>query len=189
MLACDTTECTRPGARVAWWVVGRSVLRPPWPLLPPRVPLVPPRRPRCSLLAPFRTPLPLPARPHPHSARAQAKELAVGAAIADIHARFGRATVPHYIISNCASLSDLLEVAVLLKEAGLVIPASTSTPGAGPTACLQIIPLFETIDDLRAGGAVMAAAFRLPAFASLVASNGGLQVRSMGAECGCGEKN
>ena len=44
--------------------------------------------------------------------------------IADIHSRLGPRSVPHYVISNCESLSDLLEVAILLKEAGLVTVVS-----------------------------------------------------------------
>ena len=47
------------------------------------------------------------------------------------------------MISKAESVSDLLEVAVLLKEVGLV------TPGALPASRLQIVPLFETIADLR----------------------------------------
>jgi phosphoenolpyruvate carboxylase len=101
-------------------------------------------------------------------------ELAMVRTIASLHAKFGPACVPHYIISNCNSLSDMLEVAVLLKEAGLVraepLPGSCSTRGgdvdaaADPvgaaaarlgvtmTSALDIIPLFETIQDLKAGG-------------------------------------
>ena len=133
---------------------------------------------RRPLVSPFVT----------YSART-ASELAVVRAVADVHARFGAATAPHYIISNCASLSDLLEVAILLKEAGLVVPPQGGTTGsgsfAGPTSALQIIPLFETIEDLRAGGAVMAAAFKLPAYASIVKSLGGVQEVMLGYSDSC----
>jgi len=54
-------------------------------------------------------------------------------------------------VSKAASVCDLLEVDVLLKEAGLY------TPGDPPTVDLMAVPLFETIEDLCAGPAVMAA--------------------------------
>ena len=60
------------------------------------------------------------------------------------------------MISKAASVSDMLEVAILLKEAGLF------TPGETPACALRIVPLFETIDDLRASAEVMADWFDLP---------------------------
>ena len=86
-------------------------------------------------------------------------ELAVVRTIADVHARLGARAAPHYVISNCESLSDLLEVAILLKEAGLVhviAPPAGSDATATVTSAMQIVPLFETIADLYAGAAVMA---------------------------------
>ena len=82
-----------------------------------------------------------------------ASELAILEAAADIHRRFGAAALPNYVISKCASVSDLLEVAVLLKEAGLV---------RGAALAVNIVPLFETIDDLAHGAAIMDAALRRP---------------------------
>ncbi|NNE11458.1 MAG: phosphoenolpyruvate carboxylase, partial [Ilumatobacter sp.] len=48
------------------------------------------------------------------------KEMAVIREAASAHARFGHRTIPHYVISMAESVSDVLEVAVLLKEVGLV---------------------------------------------------------------------
>ena len=65
---------------------------------------------------------------------------------ASAHARFGPRAVPHSIISKAESVSDVLEVAVLLKEVGLVrVDAVTGTI----TAAVDIVPLFETITDLE----------------------------------------
>ena len=50
------------------------------------------------------------------------------------------------MISKCQSVSDLLEVGVLLKEVGLL---------RGDALALNIVPLFETIDDLARCGAIM----------------------------------
>lgn len=60
-----------------------------------------------------------------------------------IHDQFGAEALPHYIISKTTSASDLLETALLLREVGLY------TPGIPPRVNMRIIPLFETIDDLR----------------------------------------
>ena len=57
----------------------------------------------------------------------------------------GPRTIPNYVISMCESVSDVLEVAVLLKEVGLLDPGAEG----GPTCSVGISPLFETIDDLQ----------------------------------------
>ncbi len=91
-------------------------------------------------------------------------ELQIFFAARDLRKRYGDALLPHCIISKCDGLSDLLEVALLLKEAGLM------SGGATPTLGLQIIPLFETIEDLRRAGDTMQAAFALPIYRALVTS-------------------
>ena len=115
------------------------------------------------------------------------KELGVVAAVADIHRRFGERAVPHYVISNCVSVSDMLEVAVLLKEAGLAsgAPASPSNP-RGPHLALQIIPLFEDIASLHAGAQTMSSIFAIPLFRGWIAeSRGGLQEVMLGYSDSC----
>jgi phosphoenolpyruvate carboxylase len=97
------------------------------------------------------------------------RELNIVEAAARMRRRFGEGAVANNVISKAASVSDLLEVAVLLKEAGLF------TPGAPPACPLRIVPLFETIDDLRRGAEIMADFLDLPLGSSLVASQGGLQ--------------
>src|SRR5260370_31237933 len=69
-------------------------------------------------------------------------ELAVFRAAAEAHARFGTDVIPQCIISMCQGVSDLLEVALLLKEVGLIDPYGRSA--------INIVPLFETIEDLQA---------------------------------------
>jgi phosphoenolpyruvate carboxylase len=109
----------------------------------------------------------------PHVARSPTlqSEIAVLHAAADIHRRFGPAALPHYVISKCQSLSDLLEVAVLLKEVGLLTPNRLA---------VNIVPLFETIADLGQCGDVMASAFRLPCYQRWLASRGGWQEVMLG---------
>ena len=78
------------------------------------------------------------------------KELAIVERAAELRRRFGPRAAPNYVISKTTSVSDLLEVAVMLKEGGLL------TPGERPCCGMRIVPLFETIADLRAADAVMA---------------------------------
>jgi phosphoenolpyruvate carboxylase len=66
--------------------------------------------------------------------------------------RLGPQILPHYVISMAHDVSDVLEVAVLLKEVGLVRAATATHPASSD---LDIVPLFETIDDLRRAAAVL----------------------------------
>ncbi len=96
-------------------------------------------------------------------------ELEVMDAAADAVRRHGAAIVPHAVISKAESVSDVLEVAVLLKECGLLIP------GDAPRSTVDIVPLFETIDDLHRAPATLAALLRLPAYRSMIDARGGWQ--------------
>ncbi len=71
------------------------------------------------------------------------KELDVFTEAATAHARFGAAAVPNHIISHGEAVSDMLEVLVLGKEAGLYDPVARRS-------ALHIVPLFESIADLEA---------------------------------------
>ena len=97
------------------------------------------------------------------------KELGVVDAAARLRRSFGEDAIANYVISKAGSVSDMLEVAVILKEAGLF------TPGDRPACPLRIVPLFETIDDLRASVEVMDAYFDLPLARALIEGQGGLQ--------------
>jgi phosphoenolpyruvate carboxylase len=83
-------------------------------------------------------------------------ELAIVRAAAAAHEQYGAACITTYIISKCESVSDLLEVNLLLKEAGLYRPAD---PAA---AAIMVVPLFETIRDLQRAPGVMRAWLSLP---------------------------
>jgi phosphoenolpyruvate carboxylase len=87
--------------------------------------------------------------------------------------RVGPAMIPHYVISMCESVSDILEVAILLKEVGLCRPADVA--GAGPTLAVDIVPLFETIGDLAAAGTTLDAMLSLPIWRRYVEERGGWQ--------------
>ncbi len=99
-----------------------------------------------------------------------ASELAIVRAAAEAHARYGRACITHYIVSMAQSVSDLLEVHILLKEAGLYVP------GDEPQAHVMAIPLFETIADLEGAPAIMEAWLGLPEVAGIAAKRGHQEV-------------
>ncbi len=93
------------------------------------------------------------------------KELGVVRAAAHAIERYGPAAVPNYVISMCRSVSDVLEAAILLKEAGLIDVA-----GDAPYCPVGISPLFETIDDLHNGATILHAMLELPIYRALVAA-------------------
>ena len=106
-----------------------------------------------------------------YSAQCQS-ELDILATAADAHRRFGRHSIPNSIISNTQSASDLLELAVLLKQVGLVQPEGTSS--------VNVIPLFETIPDLQNCIEIMDRLLGLDAYRSLIDSLGGVQEIMLG---------
>ena len=105
------------------------------------------------------------------------KELDICAAAARAVTVFGAAAVPNYIISMCQSVSDMLEAAILLKEVGLLNP---SDGVAGPYCPVGIVPLFETIDDLQRGSAILEAVLELPLYRAMVSARGDSQEVMLG---------
>ncbi|MFA7514574.1 MAG: phosphoenolpyruvate carboxylase, partial [Mycolicibacterium vanbaalenii] len=103
------------------------------------------------------------------------KELDIVAAAARAVHVFGPEAVPNYVISMCQSVSDMLEAAILLKEAGLLDATS-----AHPYAPVGIVPLFETIDDLQHGASILEAALDLPLYRAVVTARGGSQEVMLG---------
>ncbi len=85
--------------------------------------------------------------------------------------RYGRQALRHCIISHTEAVSDLLEVLLLQKECGLL----HGTLDAGAHNDLIVVPLFETIGDLRQAEPIMRAFYALPGIADMVARSGGEQ--------------
>ena len=100
------------------------------------------------------------------------KELAIFQAAVEARAVYGTEAIRTSIISKAESVSDMLELAVILKEVGLVAPDGKSK--------IDIVPLFETIEDLRNCAAVMEKAFSQPAYRRLVESRGDTQEIMLG---------
>ena len=98
-------------------------------------------------------------------------ELAVFQTAREMRARFGAAAIRHYIISHTESVSDLLEVLLLQKEVGLL----RGTLDDGARADLIVVPLFETIPDLRNAVPIMREFYSLPGVAALIGRGGAEQ--------------
>jgi phosphoenolpyruvate carboxylase len=92
-------------------------------------------------------------------------ELAIVRAAAEAHQRYGAGCITNYVISKCESVSDLLEVNVLLKEAGLYRPLPAC-------AAIMAVPLFETIGDLQRAPQVMEKWLGLAETAAITAAHG-----------------
>jgi phosphoenolpyruvate carboxylase len=103
-------------------------------------------------------------------------ELDVLTAAAEQIAALGPRAIPNYVISMCESVSDVLEVAVLLKEVGLLDPDGED----GPTCPVGISPLFETIEDLQHAGETMTAVLGQPLYRALLADRGDVQEVMLG---------
>ena len=103
------------------------------------------------------------------------KELDIVFAAARAVRILGPAAVPTYIISMCQSVSDMLEAALLLKEAGLL-----DVSGPRPYAPVGIVPLFETIDDLQRGAAIFEAVLDVPLYRAVAQARGDTQEVMLG---------
>ena len=93
-------------------------------------------------------------------------ELAIVYAAAKAHAEYGPESIRTYIVSKTEHVSDLLEVNILLKEAGLY-------RGHGePSASILVVPLLETIGDLDQAAQMMREWLSLPEVATVTRAHG-----------------
>ncbi|HLG51505.1 MAG TPA: phosphoenolpyruvate carboxylase [Chloroflexota bacterium] len=90
--------------------------------------------------------------------------------------QYGTAACQRYIISMTHSAADVLAVALLAKEAGLI----DVREGRPPRATLRIVPLFEGIDDLRRAPRVVDELLDLPVYRRIVAAAGDCQEIMLG---------
>jgi phosphoenolpyruvate carboxylase len=82
--------------------------------------------------------------------------------IRKLQQEFGTEICQTYIISMSHDVSDLLEVLLLAKEAGLYDPRTG-------ISTLQVVPLFETVEDLQKAPSIMAQLFDLPPYRTMLA--------------------
>ncbi|MCX7592262.1 MAG: phosphoenolpyruvate carboxylase [Fischerella sp.] len=82
--------------------------------------------------------------------------------VRSLQQEFGSNICKTYIISMCRQVSDVLEVLLFAKEAGLYDPGTA-------VGTIQVVPLFETVEDLRRSCSVMRQLFELPLYRALLA--------------------
>jgi phosphoenolpyruvate carboxylase len=98
-------------------------------------------------------------------------ELAVFEMAQKWSAQLGTEALRHYIISHTEQVSDLLEVLLLQKECGLL---DGTLDGTARNA-LIVVPLFETIPDLRGSTEMMREYLGLPGVAAMIRRSGAVQ--------------
>ena len=106
----------------------------------------------------------------PYSAHTQS-ELAIFETARLMRTQYGEQAIRHYIISHTETVSDLLEVLLLQKEVALL----RGTLDDAALADLIVVPLFETIEDLRNAAGIMRAFYGLPGIAAMVKRSGAEQ--------------
>jgi len=84
--------------------------------------------------------------------------------VRSLQREFGSNICQTYIISMSRELSDLLEVFLLAKETGLYDPATA-------IGSIQVVPLFETVEDLQRAPLVMQKLFELPFYRAFLAAH------------------
>jgi phosphoenolpyruvate carboxylase len=112
-------------------------------------------------------------------------ELAIFEAAKVMRQRYGHHAIRHYIISHTETVSDLLEVLLLQKEVGLMRgslndPHANAAPRGGvsfnaSSHDLIVVPLFETIEDLRNAAPIMREFYALTGMVQQVQRSGGEQ--------------
>ncbi|MFT3718016.1 phosphoenolpyruvate carboxylase [Pseudorhodoferax sp.] len=107
-------------------------------------------------------------------------EIAIFESARSVLERYGRNAIRHYIISHTETVSDLLEVLLLQKEVGLMRgmldePKGRGARAEGAVCDLIVVPLFETIEDLRNAAPIMRDFYALPGIAQMMQRSGGEQ--------------
>jgi phosphoenolpyruvate carboxylase len=98
-------------------------------------------------------------------------ELQIFETAVEMRRRYGRDALRHYIISHTEDVSDLLEVLLLQKECGLL----RGTLDDGAANDLIVVPLFETIEDLRNAARIMGEFYAQPGVLAAVVRSGAEQ--------------
>jgi phosphoenolpyruvate carboxylase len=91
---------------------------------------------------------------------------------------FGGEAVQTYIVSMTRGADDMLAVAVLAREAGLIELADS--PDRGDRAALDLVPLFETVAELRRAGDLLGDMLDDPSFRRIVRARGDVQEVMLG---------
>ena len=108
-------------------------------------------------------------------------ELSILRAARSIRQRYGERAIRNYIISHTETVSDLLEVYLLQRETGLLRSEWNGADAPQDVSLeLMVIPLFETIPDLRCAATIMESLMTIPQVARLIAKQGQIQEVMLG---------
>jgi phosphoenolpyruvate carboxylase len=89
-------------------------------------------------------------------------------AIAELKRTYVPESLPRYVISGATSAEDVLNVIRLARLGGVRVEGSSDVSSFDPG--LQPVPLFESIEDLQNGAAIMRALWASPAYKPLLES-------------------
>ena len=128
------------------------------------------------LLTLLRDPRPLRLPGASYSERTES-ELAVFNTARELRQAFGPQSIRHYIISHSETVSDLLEVLLLQKECAMMHGVLGDRQAR---VQLLVVPLFETIEDLRNAEPIMRAFLDLSGMRDLLRASGGQQEIMLG---------
>ncbi len=123
-----------------------------------------------------------------YSARTRG-ELAILEAAREGRMRYGTQAIRHCIISHTETVSDLLEVLLLQKECGLLHGTLDGRGALAARADLIVVPLFETIADLRHAAGIMRDYYALPGILPMVLRGGADQYGEQDVMLGYSDSN
>ncbi|GAA4862686.1 phosphoenolpyruvate carboxylase [Actinomycetospora straminea] len=95
--------------------------------------------------------------------------------IRTVQATYGEEALHTYVISMAQNVDDILAVAVLAREAGLV-----ELTADGAVSSLDVVPLFETATELKISGDLLDGMLSDPSYRALVAARGDVQEMMLG---------
>lgn len=103
------------------------------------------------------------------------KELAVFREAVNIKAKFGSKAITQSIISHCANVSEILSLALICKETGLIYLEE-----GVPKTDINLVPLFETINVLKKSADLIKTLFTIPWYQALLKNSGNCQEIMLG---------
>ncbi len=132
---------------------------------------------RALLSRELASPRPL-VRRHYGLPAAAAEVLATFDAVHEIQHEFGPEAVRTYIVSMCQDVDDILAVTVLAREAYMV--ELRDSDGLGPRSSIDLVPLFETVEELTRAGELLDGLLADPGYRQQVRNRGDLQEVMLG---------
>ncbi|NMO90646.1 phosphoenolpyruvate carboxylase [Actinomycetospora sp. TBRC 11914] len=100
--------------------------------------------------------------------------------IREVQETYGEEALHTYIMSMAQNVDDVLAVAVLAREAGLIEITAGEDGGHEAVASLDIVPLFETATELKISGDLLDGMLSDPSYRAIVAARGDVQEMMLG---------